>query len=50
MLDEPKINEDYIYEYRDGSNFKLKGSSIEILLGGIALRLADIFLKKLGLF
>ena len=26
MLDEPKINENYIYEYRDGSNFKLKGS------------------------
>ena len=26
MLDEPKINSDYIYEYRDGSNFKLKGS------------------------
>ena len=26
MLDEPAINEDYIYEYRDGSNFKLKGS------------------------
>ncbi len=26
MLDEPQINEDYIYEYRDGSNFKLKGS------------------------
>ena len=26
MLDEPEINEDYIYEYRDGSNFKLKGS------------------------
>ena len=26
MLDEPKINESYIYEYRDGSNFKLKGS------------------------
>ena len=24
--DEPEINEDYIYEYRDGSNFKLKGS------------------------
>ena len=24
MLDEPKINEDYIYNYRDGSNFKLK--------------------------
>ena len=26
MMDEPKINRDYIYEYRDGSNFKLKGS------------------------
>ena len=26
MLDEPKINESYIYEYRDGTNFKLKGS------------------------
>ena len=26
MLDEPEINEDYIYAYRDGSNFKLKGT------------------------
>ena len=26
MLDSPKINKDYIYNYRDGSNFKLKGS------------------------
>ncbi len=26
MLDEPQINKDYIYAYRDGSNFKLKGS------------------------
>ena len=26
MLEEPKINKDYIYEYRDGTNFKLKGS------------------------
>ena len=26
LLDEPEINKDYIYEYRDGSNFKLKGS------------------------
>ena len=26
MLEEPKINKDYIYNYRDGSNFKLKGS------------------------
>ncbi len=26
MLEEPEINKDYIYEYRDGSKFKLKGS------------------------
>ncbi len=26
MLEEPQINQDYVYEYRDGSNFKLKGS------------------------
>jgi cell division protein FtsI (penicillin-binding protein 3) len=26
MLEEPQINHDYVYEYRDGSNFKLKGS------------------------
>ena len=26
MLDAPKINSDYIYNYRDGTNFKLKGS------------------------
>ena len=26
MLEEPKINKEYIYKYRDGSNFKLKGS------------------------
>ncbi len=26
MLDEPKINSDYIYKYRDGSGFELKGS------------------------
>ena len=26
MLEEPEINDEYIYEYRDGSNFKLKGS------------------------
>ncbi len=26
MLDEPKINEEYIYNYRDGSNIKYKGT------------------------
>ena len=26
ILDEPQRNEEYVYNYRDGSNFKLKGS------------------------
>ena len=26
MLDEPKINENYVYHYRDGSNIKYKGT------------------------
>ena len=26
MLDEPKTNKDYIYNYRDGSNIKFKGT------------------------
>ena len=26
MLDEPKLNEDYVYNYRDGSNIKYKGT------------------------
>ena len=26
MMDEPKINKDYIYHYRDGSNIKYKGT------------------------
>ena len=26
MLDEPKINKEYIYHYRDGTNIKYKGT------------------------
>ena len=26
LLDEPEANSEYVYNYRDGSNFKLKGS------------------------
>ena len=26
MLDEPKINSEYIYNYRDGSGIKFKGT------------------------
>ncbi len=53
MLDEPKINEDYIYEYRDGSNFKLKGSprntagwnSVEVV-GHIVEKIGPILATK----
>ena len=34
MLDEPKINENYVYKYRDGSNFKTERESQEIQLAG----------------
>ena len=26
LLDEPEANKDYVYDYRDGSNFKYKGN------------------------
>ncbi len=57
MLDEPKINKDYIYEYRDGSNFKLKGSprntagwnSVETV-GHIVEKIGPILATKYGEF
>ena len=49
MLDEPKTNKDYIYNYRDGSNLKFKGTPL-ILLVGPVWRLQDKLLIKLGLF
>jgi cell division protein FtsI (penicillin-binding protein 3) len=53
MLEEPKINEDYVYEYRDGSNFKLKGSprntagwnSVEVV-GHIVEKIGPILATK----
>tara|TARA_B100001057_G_scaffold426472_1_gene450630 strand:- start:2637 stop:4325 length:1689 start_codon:yes stop_codon:yes gene_type:complete len=55
MLDEPKINKDYVYEYRDGSNFKLKGSprntagwnSVEVS-GHIIEKIGPILATKYG--
>ncbi len=53
MLDEPKINANYVYEYRDGSNFKLKGSprntagwnSVEVV-GHIVEKIGPILATK----
>ena len=55
MLEEPEINKDYIYEYRDGSNFKLKGSprntagwnSVEVT-GHIVEKIGPILATKYG--
>ena len=47
MLDEPEINEDYIYEYRDGSNFKLKGSPRNTA-GWNSVEAAGQILEKIG--
>ena len=47
MLDEPKINEDYIYEYRDGSNFKLKGSPRNTA-GWNSVEVSGHILEKIG--
>ena len=47
MLDEPQINKDYIYEYRDGSNFKLKGSPRNTS-GWNSVEVAGHIVEKIG--
>ncbi len=55
MLDEPKINEEYIYNYRDGSNIKYKGTpfntagwtTVEVT-GQIVERIGPILATKYG--
>ncbi len=47
MLDEPKINKEYIYEYRDGSNFKLKGSPRNTA-GWNSVEVSGQILEKIG--
>ena len=57
MLDEPEINKDYIYQYRDGSDFKLKGSprntagwnSVEVV-GHIVEKIGPILATKYSEF
>ena len=42
-----KINEDYIYEYRDGSNFKLKGSPRNTA-GWTSVEIVGKIIEKIG--
>ncbi len=47
MLDAPKINKNYIYNYRDGSNFKLKGSPRNTA-GWNSVEVAGHIVEKIG--
>ena len=47
LLDEPKINKDYIYHYRDGSGFKLKGSPRNTA-GLNSVEVAGKIIEKIG--
>ena len=48
MLDEPKTNKDYVYNYRDGSNLEnIKGLHL-ILLVGHTVEVAGKIIEKIG--
>mgnify|MGYP001220754003 FL=1 len=47
LFDEPQINKDYIYEYRDGSEFKLKGAPRNTA-GWTSVEVAGKIIDKIG--
>jgi len=47
LLDEPKKNSEYIYHYRDGSGFKLKGSPRDTA-GWTSVEVAGKIIEKIG--
>ena len=47
LLDEPKANQDYIYNYRDGSNFKYKGN-FRNTAGWTTAEVAGKIIEKIG--
>ena len=47
MLDEPKINKDYIYHYRDGSNIKYKGTPFNTA-GWTTVEVTGQIIEKIG--
>ena len=47
MLDEPKINSNYIYNYRDGSGIKYKGTPFNTA-GWTAVEVAGQIIEKIG--
>ena len=47
MLDEPKPNKDYIYEFKDGSGWKIKGTQFNTA-GWTAAEVAGKIIEKIG--
>ena len=47
LLDEPKANQDYIYNYRDGSGFKYKGNQRNTA-GWTSVEIAGKIIEKIG--
>ncbi len=47
MLDEPKTNKDYIYNYRDGTNLKLKGTPFNTA-GWTSVEVTGQIVDKIG--
>ena len=47
MLDEPKPNKDYIYEYKDGSGWKIKGTQFNTS-GWTAVEVTGKIIEKIG--
>ena len=47
LLDEPKPNKDYIYEYKDGSGLKIKGTQFNTA-GWTAVEVAGKIIEKIG--
>ncbi|MDA9717172.1 penicillin-binding protein 2 [Candidatus Pelagibacter sp.] len=47
MLDEPKPNQNYIYEYKDGSGLKIKGTQFNTA-GWTAVEVAGKIIEKIG--
>ena len=47
LMEEPQINKDYIYEYRDGSEFRLKGSPRNTA-GWTSVEVTGKIIEKIG--
>ncbi len=47
MLDEPKPNKDYIYEYKDGTGWKIKGTQFNTA-GWTAVEVTGKIIEKIG--